>query len=184
MSKEIWKSVNGYEGLYEISNCGRIKSLTFRKCVHGIDTISSADRILKPTDNGNGYLIIGLYKDKKRKNHYIHRLVAEHFNDNSFALPVVNHLDHNKRNNTPDNLEWCTAQHNTQYSSFKRKGPRANCRKTNTGEKYISKVKQDKPSKYRLTIAPKGICKYFKTLEEAVAYRNEVLKDGKEYFTG
>lgn len=76
--KEKWKRIAGYEESYEISNFGRVKSLTFRNGT----TYRLKEKILSPTDNGKGYLIISLSKNTKRKNFYIHRLVAEAFLDN------------------------------------------------------------------------------------------------------
>ena len=105
---ERWKTIKGYEGLYEISNCGKIKSLI-------------TNRYLKPFDNGKGYMTIGLFKGKKRKNHYIHRLVANAFISNPNKFPEVNHKDFNKKNNKVENLEWVTIKQNKEHyrkSSF------------------------------------------------------------------
>lgn len=93
MSKEIWKNVVGYEGLYEISNLGRVKS----NCNGG--------RILKWNVSNNGYATVELFKNKKSKRVLVHRLVASAFIDNPNNLPQVNHIDENKLNNHVDNLE-------------------------------------------------------------------------------
>lgn len=175
---EIWKDVIGYEGLYKISNKGNVRSMTHRKCVHGIDTISNADVMLKPTDNGNGYLIVPLFKDKTRKIHYVHRLVAEHFIDNPEKFQIVNHIDGNKKNNKANNLEWCTQKHNVICASDKMKKPKAKCKNTNTGEKYIRLSN----GKYRLCIKCVSVDKTFNSLEEAIVERERIIQEHEEYF--
>lgn len=110
--EEIWKDIKGYEGLYQISNFGRVKSLKRKtlnsKCLY--------DKILNNRINHNGYFMIFLSKNKKIKGFRINRLVAEAFLPNPNNKPQVNHKDGNKTNNRIDNLEWCTAKHNTQHA--------------------------------------------------------------------
>lgn len=101
---EIWKNVKDYEGLYQVSNLGRVKRVSYNK-------------ILKPSCNKYGYLIVGLYKNGKSKSHYIHRLVANEFITNPNNLPCINHMDENKFNNTVENLEWCTHKYNSNYGT-------------------------------------------------------------------
>ncbi len=95
MVDEIWSDIESYKGYYKVSNFGRIKNI-----IKG--------NILSNTDNGNGYLIVGLSKNGHRKNHYIHRLVAKYFvfNPCPSKFNCVNHIDFNKQNNEPTNLEW------------------------------------------------------------------------------
>ena len=107
--KEIWKDILGYEGLYQVSNFGRVKSLK-RKWV-------IKDKILKPTKNRNGYIMIILCKKSMRKNILLHRLVAEAFLPNPHNLPQVNHKDEQKNNNVVTNLEWCDAKYNNCYGT-------------------------------------------------------------------
>lgn len=104
--KEIWKPVVGYENLYEVSNFARVKSLKFGK-----------ERILKPGTNRYGYLHVNLYKNNKRKDFLVHRLVAEAFIPNPDNLPLVNHKDENPSNNFSTNLEWCTNEYNLNYGT-------------------------------------------------------------------
>ena len=101
---EEWKDIKGYEGLYQISNKGRVKSLY------------NKSKILRPGKR-KGYFFVWLYKNKKRKQYSIHRLVAEHFLLNPDNLPVVNHKDENKLNNNVENLEWCTVEYNNNYGT-------------------------------------------------------------------
>lgn len=102
-SKEIWRDVQGYKGLYQVSNLGRIKSL-YR---NGL--------VLRGSVNNSGYRIVMLYKGGKHKNFLIHRLVAQTFIPNPEHLLQVNHKDENKSNNSVNNLEWCTNRYNNLY---------------------------------------------------------------------
>ena len=101
---EIWKPIRGYEGLYEISSYGRVKSL--RKNI-----------ILKYQIH-NGYPILHLFNGgaKNRKGFNIHRLVGINFINNPNNYPEINHLDGNKQNNYYKNLEWCTSEHNIEHA--------------------------------------------------------------------
>lgn len=108
--KEIWKNISGFEGLYQVSSFGRVKSFYGKK-----------EHILKHADRGNGYLFVVLCKEGcKPKLYLIHRLVANAFIPNPENLPIINHKDKNRQNNHADNLEWCTAQYNVEYSLAKR----------------------------------------------------------------
>lgn len=104
---EIWKDITGYEGLYQVSNLGRVKSTQY---FHGTN-----ERILKPISTHNGYFRVHLRKDGKLKTFKIHRLVAEAFIPNPDNLPQINHKDEDKTNNRVDNLEWCSARYNCNY---------------------------------------------------------------------
>lgn len=103
--EEIWKDITGYEGLYQVSSSGRIKSLNYGK-----------ERILKPYDL-KGYKRIGLFRNGKRKHILIHRLVAGTFIPNPDNLPQINHKDENTSNNRVENLEWCDAKYNNNYGT-------------------------------------------------------------------
>lgn len=103
---EIYKDIEGYEQLYQISNYGNVKSLKYNK-----------EKILKPAKLKNGYLQVTLCKEEKRKQHYIHRLVGEAFIDNPNNYKQVNHKDENPANNNVSNLEWCTNEYNINYGT-------------------------------------------------------------------
>ena len=105
--KEIWKDIKDYEGLYQVSNLGRIKSL---KGYH------RKERILKLRNNLYGYLTVGLSKYNKVKRRKIHRLVAEAFIPNPNNYEQVNHIDGNKLNNAVFNLEWCNRSYNMKHA--------------------------------------------------------------------
>ena len=114
---EVWKDIKGYEGLYQVSNLGRVKSLeriVIRK--NGLkQTIRK--RILKPQIDQGNYLRVGLNSNGKRKYFFVHRLVCEAFHENSENKPCVNHIDENKANNTASNLEWCTVKENCNHGT-------------------------------------------------------------------
>ena len=103
---EIWKDKKYYEGLYQVSNCGRIKSFKWNK-----------EKILQPLIQSNGYYYVGLVKNNKRINYKIHRLVAEAFLPNPNNYKEVNHKDENKTNNIVSNLEWCDRKYNQNFGT-------------------------------------------------------------------
>ena len=106
---EEWKPVEGFEGLYEISSLGRVKSLNYRH--------TGNERILKPGKVGGGYLQVELCRDGKVKRFLVHRLVATAFIPNPEGLPEVNHKDEVKINNCVSNLEHCNAKYNNSYGT-------------------------------------------------------------------
>lgn len=118
---EKFKPVQGYAGIYEISNLGRVKSLS--RIIERKDgnTRVTEDRIILPFLTKCGYHQIVLCKDGVRKKHYIHRLVANAFIENPNKLPIINHKDENKLNNRVDNLEWCSAYYNLRYGKMQAK---------------------------------------------------------------
>lgn len=128
--KEIWKDIKDYEGIYMISNHGRIKSLerTIKRNSKNGD-IHKKETVLNPSVQDDGYYRVTLSKNGKDKRFRIHRLVAEAFieNDDPVNKTCVNHKDEDKANNHVDNLEWCTNEYNIQYSA-------------NSGKKFKTKV--------------------------------------------
>lgn len=114
---EIWKAVPGYEGLYEVSDLGRVRSLP-RKTRNGRFRVG---KILRLSVNSSGYPMVSLSKDNRHKNVHVHRLVAEAFIPNQYNLPQVNHIDEDKTNNRVENLEWCSSYYNMNYGDRNRK---------------------------------------------------------------
>lgn len=112
---EVWKDVVGYEGLYIVSSMGRIMSLDrIVKDRWGNDR-NKEGRIISLNKKKHGYFHVNLYKDKIRKTHSVHRLVAVAFIPNTFNLPQINHKDENPSNNCVENLEWCDSKYNNNY---------------------------------------------------------------------
>lgn len=119
MEEEIWKPIKNYEGIYEVSNFGNIKSLS-RKVKVGIknnDFATRKEKILSQTSRKDGYKRASLSKNKKTKSYYVHRLVAEAFVDNLNKDKYINHKDENKSNNNANNLEWCSFEYNINYGT-------------------------------------------------------------------
>lgn len=109
---ELWKEVKGCNGLYLVSNMGRVKRIYKTK----------PSRLLKQVVNHDGYLAVSVSDGKGNiKNKRVHRLVAETFIENPKNYPVVNHIDENKKNNALDNLEWCSVKYNTNYNGASKK---------------------------------------------------------------
>ena len=106
--EEVWKDIHGYEGLYQISNLGNVKSLNYGN--HGYS------QNLVPKVNNSGRLWVELANKGNKKPMLIHRLVAMAFIENPNKYPQINHKDENPRNNIVENLEWCTNQYNVQYT--------------------------------------------------------------------
>ena len=98
------KDIKGYEGLYAITTCGKVWSYRSKK-------------FLRPSNDGRGYLFVGLCKNGTRKQYRIHRLVAEAYIPNPDNLPEVNHKDENKEHNYIGNLEWCDRKYNCNYGT-------------------------------------------------------------------
>ncbi|EOH45638.1 TPA: hypothetical protein IXN57_000426 [Enterococcus faecium] len=114
---EVWKDIEGYEGLYQVSNLGRVKSLervTIRKDGR---KLPCRERILKLQTDRNSYCQIQLCKDGKIKNYRIHVLVAKHFIGERPESYQVNHIDENKANNAVFNLEYLTPKENSNHGT-------------------------------------------------------------------
>lgn len=101
---EEWRDVVGYEGLYQVSDCGSVRN-------------AKSGRALKPYPNKFGYLLVCLYSGNGRERHQVHRLVCDAFIPQDADSPQVNHKDENKKNNMLENLERCTAKYNMNYGT-------------------------------------------------------------------
>lgn len=138
-SVEVWKDIENYEGLYQVSNLGRVRSL---------DRVDANKHYRKGrviaysmSSSGLGYRQVSLWRDGKRENRLIHRIVASAFLDNYDNLPQVNHKDENKENNTVSNLEWCSALYNVMYGTRNERMAKTEGRPVyviaNSGHRYL-----------------------------------------------
>lgn len=177
---EIWKPVPEYEGVYEVSSHGRVRSLdrvvTQMSRWGMLVPRKRKGRVVNPSNNGNGYLYLTARKGGKVKHLYVHRLVADAFVSNPDGKPCVNHKDHNRGNNRADNLEWLTQKENIRYSAHLMVKPRSTPTTSSTGHKYIYK----RDNRFRL-VFPRGMERQYATLEEAIAAREVSNHDGQHF---
>ena len=157
---EIWKDIKGFEGYYQVSNYGNIKSLTR---FDGIRERQGQE--IKQNLKYNGYLQVGLRKNSERKFYSVHRLVAIHFIDNPENKPQVNHIDCNKQNNNINNLEWTTSKENLYHAKIN--GLRNNIPK---GEKHPNFGKYGEHSK-----SAKKVVRYNRDTGETKLYNAKIL---------
>lgn len=166
---EIWKDVITYEGWYQVSSFGNVR--TFRAKGRGVsNTQMKEPRLLKPFKDRGGYVNVKLTKDKIEKTIMIHRLVATAFLENPNNLEQVNHIDSNRSNNNVSNLEWVSREENQAHGYLKR----------NFSSKYLGvSFKKDK-NRWDAVVHKNGVSKYigrFKTELEAYCavkkYREE-----------
>lgn len=128
MSEEIWKDIKGFEGLYQVSNLGQVKSLErFRKGENG-SLVTVKEKILKPQINSNGYYQVGLCKNSKVKRYMVHRLVYEAFNGQIPEDLQVNHINEVKTDNRLENLNLMTCKENNNWGT---RNERASIKMTN-----------------------------------------------------
>jgi hypothetical protein len=113
---ETWKPIKGYEGWYEVSNLGNVRSLDRKVDFDDGRYANYKGKTLKTSLNNNGYYTTSLWKNSKSKIAYIHRLLAENFIPNPENKRLVNHIDGNKLNNHISNLEWVTVLENVRHS--------------------------------------------------------------------
>lgn len=111
--KEVWKDIEGYEGMYQVSNRGRIKSLARER---NIGRKTKGDSLIGLYKH-NGYIITILCKNSIRHTFSVHRLVGKAFIPNPENKPCINHKDENRENNNVENLEWCTYKYNDNYGT-------------------------------------------------------------------
>lgn len=159
--EELWLPVKGFEGLYEVSNFGRVKS---HHKYGGVD-----NRIMKPKSDQDGYKIIKLSGNGKCKHAKVHRLVAEAFLDNPNGYSMINHKDENKGNNFVGNLEWCDAQYNNTFGHRLEKAlPKTHMKwsKTDRGRKCMSYVGHSK-GKRCACFNNEGIVRQYDSVSEA-----------------
>ncbi|MGR3504929.1 MAG: NUMOD4 domain-containing protein [Paracoccaceae bacterium] len=162
MEDEVWRDVEGTNGLYEVSNFGRVKS--FGRS----DYKWKKPRILRERPSQKGYLRVGIGK----KDAYIHRLVAKAFIDNPQSLPFVNHMDGNRKNNTLNNLEWCTPKENLEHAVKTGLMPD----QTGSGN-YASKLSENDVLKIRALFAAKsaGVVKLSREFKVTAATISKIV---------
>lgn len=110
MEKEVWVDIVRYEGLYQVSNLGRVKAV--------VNETHKVEKILEPRIHSGGYLRVSLSKNGKEKDFYIHRLVGEAFLPNPNNLKEINHINGYKTLNHVTNLEWCDRQQNARHAVY------------------------------------------------------------------
>lgn len=126
LKNEQWKDIDGYDGMYQVSDLGRVRSLKYGKV-----------RVLRFGKNHKGYLQISLYKDRKRKRFYVHRLVANAFIPNSDENKTqINHKNEIKSDNRVSNLEYCTASYNLSYNGLRYRRHHPQPKRTKIKELY------------------------------------------------
>jgi hypothetical protein len=120
---EVWRDIQEYEGLYQVSNHGRVRSLDRFVGYRGGRLRKQMGRILSPGIHPQGYLRVSLQKQATVKQVFVHRLVAAAFLKADKSLPVVNHINAIPNDNRVSNLEWCTQSHNVRhaFSSMKQR---------------------------------------------------------------
>lgn len=163
---EEWKDIRGYEGIYQVSDKGRVRSFRVKDGYVGFK-LSDTPKLISLIPNGNGYLYVSLVKDGKRTNHYVHRMVAEAFIGPIPKGHVINHIDYDKANNSAENLEIVTQKDNVLYSAHKMRRP-----KKRTGDYYIRY--REKNNSYEVTVRLRHVGTY-KTIEEARKARDEYI---------
>lgn len=136
---EEWKDISGYEGYYQVSNYGRIKSLDVYVNNSLTSKRLSKGKIIIQSMKENGYMQVALSKENKVKNYYVHRLVAAAFCEMKPGCDVVNHINEIKHENMADNLEWCTQSHNLKHrNAMQRMVKSRNKRGCPSSEKPVS----------------------------------------------
>jgi hypothetical protein len=171
VENEIWKNVVGFEGLYMVSNFGRIKNLP-KQINNGNSIYLSKEKIKKETINKQGYSTITLTKNNKGKRFLLHRLIAESFIPNIEKKRVVNHIDNNPKNNKVSNLEWVTHRENTCHQ----------IKKQNCSSIYIGVTLHKKRNKWgaSIVINKKNInLGRYNTQEDAYLARVNYEKENK-----
>ncbi len=117
---ETWKPVKGYEGQYEVSDQGRVRSLA-----RTVNNKKLPDKLMVVHAHYSGYRCVWLRRPREHKKMFVHRLVAEAFLSNAMGKPIVNHKDANRQNNCVENLEWATLSENTRYHYARERGKKA-----------------------------------------------------------
>ena len=164
--KEIWKDIIGFEGIYEISNLGRIRRI-------------KTGRILSTRRSDGWYITVTLYKDKKKYGKLLHRLVAETFVPNPYNLPEVNHIDEDKINNRADNLEFCDHKYNMNFGTARIRERDTKIKNGHINEEYSGLDKKSYGKKYYQD-HKEEIKEYNKKYREE--HKEELKEKSKKYY--
>ena len=166
---EIWKDITGYEGLYQVSNLGIVKSLDrYRKGKRGAMTFVKG-RILSLTKGKHGYIQASLHKDNKQYAPLVHRLVGTAFIPNERNLSCIDHIDSNRANNCVENLRWCTTKENMNFDMVRKNI--SNVQKTSKKCIHHLKEMHNACRKPVVIVSPNGMVKEYELL-------TDVEKDG------
>lgn len=117
MKREVWKAIDGYTGLYEVSNLGRVRSVDRTVDKDGVNKRIKG-KVLRGYISNKGYPCVDLYKASTRKKFLVHRIVAAAFVPNPDGLEIVNHIDENPLNPAAGNLEWCSCSYNNTFGKM------------------------------------------------------------------
>ena len=167
---EVWKDVVHYEGLYEVSNLGRVRNKQTQK-------IKAQTSNYNKTTNKGGYLTVQLWKNNRSKREYVHRLVAMAFIPNPDHKPQVNHKDEIKTNNEVSNLEWVTCLENNNYGTHIERLVEAN-QNNGTYEAARERMTENNPNKGQFTRGRNGAAR--KVICDGVIY--DCIKDCAEHY--
>lgn len=170
--KEMWKDIKGYEGLYQVSNCGRIKRIRF---INNIANKPQNKLVGMNKIDNLGYRTICLCKNGKTKYKRVHRIVAEAFIPNPQNLPCVNHKDGNKKNNNVENLEWCTHSYNTKHAMKNGLFDMEKFRKATRQNVKIAQKNSSIPKGLKGEDSPSAVLKEKDVLEIRRAYSNKEM---------
>lgn len=140
---EIWKPVKGFEGYYEVSNLGRVRSVDRVVVDKSGRNQFKKGMILKSRSDRQGYIIVPLSINRHYTHKCVHTLVAEAFIPNPDNLPQVNHKDEVKSNNVVDNLEWCTPKYNANYGNRNKKCIETNIKNGHWNPAYVGLDKKE-----------------------------------------
>lgn len=131
LENEVWKDIAGYEGYYQVSNFGNVRSLDREDIRNNGVKRNLKGKLMNPRLDKDGYIVINFCKEGIKKTHKIHRLVAIAFLPNPSNLPEVNHKDEDKKNNYVNNLEWCSTKYNINYGSRNERSAQKRRKKVN-----------------------------------------------------